>query len=55
MQMKKIWIFVVGYLIPTLIIVWLGASFIDTMTHNLNDYDYSFWNAFELFYEKKNE
>lgn len=30
-------------------LVWVLASYIDTITHNLTTYQYQWWNCFELF------
>ena len=35
----------------SLFFIWIIASYINTIVHNSNDYEYAEWNAFVLFYK----
>ena len=39
----------VVYAICILFMIWLIASIINTVCHNMTDYDYASWNMFDIF------
>ena len=39
----------VVYAICILFMIWIAASYINTMSHNMTDYNYAWWNVFSMF------
>lgn len=33
-----------------LFLVWFAASFVDVLAHNMSDYNYAWWNFFQLWF-----
>ena len=36
-------------IVSIIILVWIGASYIDVVSNNLSSYSYQWWNCFKLF------
>lgn len=34
-----------------LFLVWFAASFVDVLAHNMSDYNYAWWNFFQLWFQ----
>lgn len=37
------------YAVCVVLLVWFVASIINTLCHNMTDYDYAGWNMFDIF------
>ena len=37
------------YVICVILLVWLAASYVNTILHNATDYKYAFWNLFDIY------
>lgn len=37
------------YAVCIVLIIWFISSYINTICHNMSDYNYAWWNMFEIF------
>ena len=45
---KKVVRLTLMYVIPCIFIAWFVLSWVNTITHNLTDFTYAWWNVFKL-------